>query len=37
MTYHLGEKGKDGSSWDEYCLISEQLEDETDRFKGPND
>jgi hypothetical protein len=37
MTYHLGEKGKDGSSWDECCLTPEQHEDEADRFKDPND
>ena len=36
MTYHLGEKGKDGSSWDEYCLTPEQREDEA-KFKDPND
>ncbi len=37
MTSHLGEKGKDGSSWDEYYLTSEQREEEADRFKDPND
>ena len=37
MTYHLGEKGKDRSSWDEYCLTPEQREDEADKFKDPND
>jgi type I restriction enzyme, R subunit len=37
MTSHLGEKGKDGSSWDEYCLTTEQREDEADKFKDPND
>jgi type I restriction enzyme, R subunit len=37
MTSHLGEKGKDGSSWDEYCLTTEQREDEADRFKDPKD
>jgi hypothetical protein len=37
MTYHLGEEGKDGSSWDEYCLNPKQREDEADRFKDPND
>lgn len=37
MTSHLGEKGKDGSSWDEYCLTPEQREDEAERFKDPND
>ena len=33
MTSHLGEKGKDGSSWDEYYLSSEQREEESERFK----
>ena len=37
MTSHLGEKGKDGASWDEYYLTSEQREDEADRFKDAND
>jgi type I restriction enzyme, R subunit len=37
MTSNLGEKGKDGSSWDEYFLTPEQREDEADRFKDPND
>jgi type I restriction enzyme, R subunit len=29
----LDEKGKDGSSWDEYYLSSEQREQESERFK----
>ena len=33
MTSHLGEKGKDGSSWDEHYLSSEQREQESERFK----
>ena len=37
MTSHLGEKGKDGISWDEYYLTTEQREDEADKFKDPND
>jgi type I restriction enzyme, R subunit len=37
MTSHLGEKGKDGSSWDEYFLTPEQREVESERFKDPND
>ena len=37
MTSHLGEKGKDGSSWDEYFLTPEQREEEADRFKSPDD
>ena len=37
MTSHLGEKGKDGASWDEYYLTSDQREDEADRFKDPED
>lgn len=37
MTFNLGEKGKDGSSWDEYYLASEQREEEADRFKDPSD
>jgi type I restriction enzyme R subunit len=36
MTSNLGEKGKDGSSWDEYYLTSEQREDEA-KFKSPED
>jgi type I restriction enzyme, R subunit len=37
MTSNLGEKGKDGNSWDEYFLTPEQHEDEAERFKDPND
>ena len=37
MTSHLGEKGKDGTSWDEYFLTSDQREEEADRFKSPDD
>ena len=37
MTSHLGEKGKDGSSWDEYFLTPDQREEEADRFKSPDD
>lgn len=33
MTSHLGEKCKDGSSWDEHYLSSEQREQESERFK----
>jgi type I restriction enzyme R subunit len=37
MTSHLGEKGKDGSSWDQYYLSEEQREREANRFKSPED
>ncbi|HEX5185982.1 MAG TPA: HsdR family type I site-specific deoxyribonuclease [Nitrososphaeraceae archaeon] len=37
MTSRLGEKGKDGSSWDEYFLSNEQREKETTWFKSPED
>jgi type I restriction enzyme R subunit len=37
MTSFLGEKGKDGISWDEYYLTPEQREEESDRFKDPED
>ena len=37
MTSRLGEKGKDGSSWDEYFLSEEQREKESTRFKSPED
>jgi type I restriction enzyme R subunit len=37
MTSNLGEKGKDGISWDEYYLTSEQRDEESDRFKDPAD
>ena len=36
MTSHLGEKGKDGSNWDEFYLTSEQREVESERFKDPD-
>jgi type I restriction enzyme, R subunit len=32
-----GEKGKDGTSCDEYYLTPEQREDEADIFKAPSD
>jgi type I restriction enzyme, R subunit len=37
MTSHLGEKGKDGSSWDEYFLTPEQREKEARRFTFKDD
>jgi type I restriction enzyme R subunit len=37
MTSYLGEKGKDGISWDEYFLTHDQREDEAERFKSPDD
>lgn len=37
MTSYFGEKGKDGSSWDEYFLTPDQHEEEADRFKSPED
>ena len=37
MTSNLGEKGKDGTSWDEFYLTPEQREDEAERFKSPED
>lgn len=37
MTSQLGEKGKDGLSWDEYYLTSEQREQESEKFKDPED
>jgi type I restriction enzyme, R subunit len=37
MTSHLGERGKDGSSWDEYFLTPDQREEEADRFKSLDD
>lgn len=37
MTSHLGEKGKDGSSWDQYYLTADQREHEAERFKTPED
>jgi type I restriction enzyme R subunit len=35
MTSNLGEKGKDGISWDEYYLTPDQRENEADNFKSP--
>ena len=37
MTSNLGERGKDGQSWDEYHLSSEQREQEAEKFKSPED
>ncbi len=37
MTSRLGEKGKDGSSWDQYYLSEEQREREANKFKSPDD
>ena len=37
MTSHLGETGKDGSSWDPYFLSEEQREKESEWFKSPED
>ena len=37
MTSYLGEKGKDGISWDEYFLTHDQREEEAERFKSPDD
>jgi type I restriction enzyme R subunit len=37
MTSHLGEKGKDNSSWDPYYLSEEQREREANKFKMPED
>ena len=37
MTSNLGERGSDGSSWDEYYLTAEQREAESERFKNPED
>jgi len=37
MTSNLGEKGKDGKSWDTYYLTSEQREQEAEKFKNPED
>jgi len=37
MTSELGEKGKDGKSWDEYYLPQEEREREAEKFKDPND
>jgi len=35
MTSNLGEKGKDGTSWDEYFTTIEQREFESEFFKSP--
>ncbi|AIC16478.1 type I restriction endonuclease subunit R [Nitrososphaera viennensis] len=37
MTSQLGEKGKDGISWDQYYLTPEQREQESEKFKDPGD
>jgi type I restriction enzyme R subunit len=37
MTSSLGETGKDGKLWDEYCLAGEQREKEAEKFKSPED
>ena len=37
MTSNLGETGKDDLSWDEYFLTSEQREEESEKFKSPED
>ena len=37
MTSNLGEKGKDGSSWDEFYLTPEEREKKSELFKDPND
>lgn len=37
MTSNLGEIGKDGKSWDQYYLSSEQREQEAEKFKDQND
>ncbi|MFZ1077984.1 MAG: type I restriction endonuclease subunit R [Nitrosotalea sp.] len=37
MTSQLGEKGKDGSNWDEYFLTPEQREIKSEEFKKPED
>jgi len=37
MTSNLGEKGKDGQSWDRYYLSSEQREQESEKFKSSSD
>jgi len=36
MTSKLGEKGRDGNSWDEYFLSEEQREKEITWFKSPD-
>lgn len=37
MTSDLGETGKDGLSWDKYFLSQEQREQESEKFKSPED
>ena len=37
MTSNLGEKGRDGRSWDEYFLTQEQREFESEFFKSPEE
>lgn len=37
MTLNLGEKGKDERSWDEFFLSNEQREQESEKFKSPDD
>lgn len=37
MTSQLGEKGKDDTSWDQYYLSPTQREDESEKFKSPED
>lgn len=37
MTLNLGEKGKDDRSWDEFFLSNEQREQESEKFKSPED
>ena len=37
MTSGLGERGKDGQSWDEHYLSSGQREQEAEKFKSPED
>jgi type I restriction enzyme R subunit len=37
MTSNLGETGKDGKSWDNYYLSSEQREQEAEKFKDSKD
>jgi len=37
MTSQLGEKGKDGTSWDEYYLSPAQREQESEKFKDSDD
>ncbi|MGA9942775.1 MAG: HsdR family type I site-specific deoxyribonuclease, partial [Nitrososphaeraceae archaeon] len=37
MTSNLGEKGSDGTSWDNYYLTPEQREAESEKFKDPQD